>query len=711
MAHRSVFFGTMPTILIAQRDPICSTAVQGVPMTSPSLPYELTDPELDRQVINTIKTLAIDAVQRAASGHPGMPMGASDLAYVLWTRFLKHDPGDPEWPNRDRFVLSAGHGSMLLYALLHLSGYDLSLEDLKAFRQWGSRTPGHPEHGMTPGVEATTGPLGQGFANGVGMALAERLMAERFNAADRVLVDHFTYVLASDGDLMEGVAAEAASLAGHLRLGRLICLHDDNRITIEGSTDLTFSEDVAGRFAAYGWHVQRIDGHDVEEITVAIETARAETQRPSLIIGRTHIAHGSPNKQDTAASHGAPLGAEEVRLTKLNLGWPEEVEFHVPEPVRAFFAERRREWEVVRREWGERCEMYRRREPELIAAFEREMRGELADGWDGALPVFAVGDALATRAASGKTLAALADRVPNLIGGSADLAPSNNTRLGDYEDIAPGRFGGRNLHFGVREHAMGAIINGLALHGGFHPYGGTFLVFSDYMRPAIRVAALTRLPVIYVFTHDSVFVGEDGPTHQPVEQLASLRAIPELTVIRPADAAETVEAWRVALGGVGGPVALVLSRQKLAVLERAHGSAAALARGAYVIGDYGTAADHAGDALPELLLIGSGSEVGLLVGAAEVLAGRGHRVRVVSMPSWELFESQDETYRRQVLPPAVRARVAVEAATTLGWQRYVGDGGLVIGIDRFGASAPHAEIAKQLGFTVERVVEAASTLL
>jgi transketolase len=676
--------------------------------------------ELDRVVVNTIKTLAMDAVQKANSGHPGLPMGAADYAYVLWTRFLKHHPGDPEWPDRDRFVLSAGHGCMLLYALLHLAGYDLSLEDIKRFRQWKSRTPGHPESHLTPGVEATTGPLGQGFGNGVGMALAERMLAARFNTDGHTVVDHFTYGIVSDGDIMEGVQAEAASIAGHLGLGKLIYFYDDNHITIDGPTELAISEDVGARFKAYGWHVQRIGGHDLPAIAQAIEAARAETSRPSLIIGRTHIAHGSPNKQDTAEAHGAPLGEEEVRLTKLNLGWPPDAKFEVPVAVTQFFADRRRESQEAHEEWTDRFAAYRRGHPERAAEFERCLARELPADWERDLPQFKPGGkGMATRVASHQVMQAIARRVPEFVGGSADLASSNRTSLDGHGSVTAGHYDGRNIHFGVREHGMGAILNGLALHRGFHVFGATFLTFSDYMRPSIRLAALTGLPVTYVFTHDSIFLGEDGPTHQPIEHLASLRAMPNLTVIRPADADEVVEGWRIAMTNSGGPVALVLSRQDLPILDRKRlAPASGLKRGAYVLreaegGASGAqkGAAEADSGLPELILLGSGSEVHLLVEAADKLAGEKLRVRVVSFPSWELFETQPEDYRRQVLPLQVTARLAVEAGSRFGWERYVGPHGHIHGIDHYGASAPAKALASEFGFTVERIIELAREVL
>lgn len=676
------------------------------PATAPVQPADL-----DRLVINTIKTLAMDAVQKANSGHPGLPMGAAEYAYVLWTRFLKHDPADPQWADRDRFVLSAGHGCMLLYALLHLAGYDLSLDEIKHFRQWGSRTPGHPESHLTPGVEATTGPLGQGAGNGIGMALAERMLAARFNVDGHTIVDHFTYGLLSDGDMMEGVQAEAASLAGHLGLSKLIYFYDDNHITIDGPTDLAFSEDVGQRYAAYGWHVQRIDGHNLPAIAQAIEAARAEIARPSLIIGRTHIAHGSPNKQDTAEAHGAPLGEEEVRLTKLNLGWPPDAQFLVPEAVTQFFATRRQEWREAHLEWEERLGAYRREHPERAGELARQLAGELPRDWDRDLPAFppppgastdAPAKGMATRVASHKVMQAMTRRIPELIGGSGDLASSNRTSLDGLGSVERGSYEGRNLHFGVREHGMGATLNGLALHRGFRVFGATFLTFSDYMRPAIRLAALTGLPVTYVFTHDSIFLGEDGPTHQSIEHLPSLRAMPNLTVIRPSDAAETVEAWRMAMTHRDGPVALVLTRQDVPVLDRTRlAGAEGLRRGAYVL------RETEGGRTPDLILLGSGSEVHLLVDAADRLAGEGVAARVVSFPSWELFEAQSEEYRQSVLPPAVAARLAVEAASPFGWERYIGPHGRMHGMERYGASAPAEVLAREFGFTAERVVEIA----
>ena len=662
--------------------------------------------DLDHLCINTIRTLAMDGIQKANSGHPGMPMGTADMAYVLWTQFLKHNPANPAWPDRDRFVLSAGHGSMLLYSLLHLTGYDLPLDELKNFRQWGSHTPGHPEHGLAPGVEVTTGPLGQGFAIGVGMAIAERFLAAHFNRPSHTIVDHFTYAIVSDGDLMEGVSYEAASLAGHLRLGKLIYLYDDNDISIEGSTDLAFTEDVGARFQAYGWHVQHVDGYDLAAIAGAIRAAQAETTRPSLIVARTHIGFGSPHKQDTAEVHGSPLGEEEVRLTKQNLGWPVEPPFFIPDQALAHFrqaVERGRKWET---DWQARFAAYAAAYPELAAEWEMAMHGELPPGWDASLPVFKPEDGpVATRSASGKALNALASRLPTLIGGSADLAPSNNTYLKGFGDFEADTLHGRNLHFGVREHVMGAILNGLALHGGVIAFGGTFLVFSDYMRPAIRLAAMMRLPAIYVFTHDSIGVGEDGPTHQPIEQLAALRAIPGLTVIRPADANETVEAWRVALTHRDGPVALALTRQALPTLNRTQFAPVdGLARGAYVLAE-------AEGGQPDVILIATGSEVHVALAARELLARRGVAARVVNMPSWELFERQPKDYRDAVLPLALTARLAVEAGVAHGWHRYVGPAGDVVSIERFGASAPYKVLWEKFGFTAENVTARALALL
>ena len=663
--------------------------------------------DLDLLCINTIRTLAMDAVEQAQSGHPGTPMALAPVAYLLYTRHLRHSPRHPLWPDRDRLVLSAGHASMLLYATLHLTGYDLPLEELRNFRQWESRTPGHPERGHTPGVETTTGPLGQGFANAVGMALAEAHLGARFNRDAHRVVDHRTYVIASDGDLMEGISHEAASLAGHLGLGKLIVFYDDNRITIEGATGLAFSEDVGRRFEAYGWHVQRVaDGNDLAALDAAVRAARSETARPSLVIVRTHIAFGSPNKQDTAEAHGAPLGKQEIALTKRAYGWPAEETFHVPEAARAHCAgciERGVQAEAA---WRERVAAHEAALPELAAEWRAALSGELPRGWDTALPAIGPKDgAQATRAVSGRVLSALAPVVRTLIGGSADLAPSNNTFLQGVPDFSATHPEGRNLHFGVREHGMGGVLNGMALHGGVRPYGATFLVFADYMRPAIRLAAMMGLPVVYVFTHDSIGLGEDGPTHQPIEHLAALRAIPNLVVLRPADAAETVEAWRAALQRSDGPTVLVLTRQKVPALDRGVLAAATgLHRGGYVLAD-------AAGGVPRVVLIGTGSEVAICLGAKALLDADGIATRVVSLPSAELFARQQADYRDAVLPPAVRARVAVEAGRTFGWHRWVGDGGAVVGLDRFGASAPAERLFAEFGFTPEHVAAQARALL
>jgi len=668
---------------------------------------------LDRLCIDTIRMLSADAVQRARSGHPGMPMGAAAMAYVLWTAHLRHDPHHPDWPDRDRFILSAGHGSMLLYSLLHLSGYDLALEDLRAFRQWGSRTPGHPERGATPGVEVTTGPLGQGFANGVGMALAERYLAARFNRPEATIVDHYTYGIVSDGDLMEGISHEAASLAGHLKLGKLIYLYDDNRITIEGPTALAGSDDVRLRFEAYGWHVQAVDGDDLTQVSAALDAARAEGERPSLIAARTHIGHGSPHRQDTARAHGEPLGEEELRLTKEALGWPLAPAFHVPDEVRAHFARVGARGAALEREWQARRATHAHAHPAEHAEWTRWLAGELPADWDRKLTALVAESEKqpqATRAVSGATLNVLAPALGNLIGGSADLGPSNNTTIRDAGAFAPGRVEGPNLHFGVREHAMGGIANGLALHGGVRPFVGTFLVFSDYLRPSIRIAALSQAPVLYVFTHDSIGVGEDGPTHQPVEHLAALRAIPGLTVIRPADARETIQAWQTALPR-RGPVALILTRQKLPPLSRERArrpaagggeATAGVARGAYVL------SEAAQGVVPELILIATGSEVARCVEAQAKLEADGIAVRVVSLPSWELFEEQPAAYRDFVLPPRVSQRLAVEAGVPLGWERYAS---AVIGMTRFGASAPEAVLFERFGLTADAIAARALALL
>ncbi len=662
--------------------------------------------DVDQLAVTTIRTLSIDAIERANSGHPGAPMGLAPVAYLLFTRFLKHDPSDPGWPDRDRFVLSCGHASMLLYGALHLTGYDLALEELENFRQWGSKTPGHPEVGLVPGVEMTTGPLGQGAATSVGMAVAEAHLAVEFNRPGERVVDHRTWVLCSDGDLMEGVSSEAASLAGHLRLGRLVWIWDDNRITIEGGTDLSFSENVPARFAAYGWRVLEVDdGNDLDALGAAFETAAADDGRPTLIRVRTHIAWGAPTKQDSAAAHGAPLGADEVRATKRAYGWPEDETFLVPPEVAARCREAGARGADAHRHWQTVVDAWAEGHPDLAREWRRRLERELPVGWTDALPSFDPGGPkIATRAASGKVLAALAPVLDELIGGSADLAPSNKSMIDGGGDLLAETPGNRNFHFGIREHAMGAILNGLSLHGGFRPYGATFLVFSDYMRPAIRLAALMEQPVIYVFTHDSIWVGEDGPTHQPVEHILALRVIPGLVVVRPADANETAAAWQVAIERKAGPTALLLSRQGLPVIEEARNAGGdGVARGAYVLID-----GEGGE--PQIVLVATGGEVSLAVDAHRELVRRGVRVRVVSMPSWELFAEQTEDYRRQVLPPSI-PRLAVEAGVTLGWREVVGDSGAVIGIDRFGASAPGAEVAQHLGLTAEAVVKKAIELV
>ena len=661
---------------------------------------------LQHQAINTIRTLSMDAVQAANSGHPGAPMGAAPMAYVLWTRFLRHNPADPAWPDRDRFVLSAGHASMLLYSLLHLTGYDLPLDEIKNFRQWGSKTPGHPEYGLTPGVEVTTGPLGSGVSNAVGMAIAERMLAARFNRPGHTIVDHRTYAYVSDGDLMEGIASEASSLAGTLGLAKLTFLYDDNDISIEGSTDLAFQENVGERFRAYGWHVQHVDGHDLDALDAALRAAQAVEDQPSIIVAVTEIAHGSPNKAGTAAAHGAALGEEEVRLTKEVLGWPVEPAFHVPEEVLAEFRVALEQGAARQAAWQERFDAYERAFPEEAAEWRRGVAGHLPEGWEAHLPAFAPEDAasMATRAASGKVLNSLASVIPNLAGGSGDLAPSNNTYLSGYADFARDNWEGRNLRFGVREHAMGGIVNGLAVHGGIIPYGGTFLAFSDWMRGAIRLGAIMGCHSIYVFTHDSIGLGEDGPTHQPIEQLMALRAIPNLTVLRPADANETAAAWKIALERRNGPTLLALTRQGVPVIGEQERVREGVPRGAYVLDDPPGGA-------PDIILIATGSEVSLAREAAGALAGQGIAARVVSMPSWELFADQPQSYRDEVLPPDVSARLAIEAGTTLGWERYVGACGEVVGIDRFGASAPGKIMMERYGFTAEAITERAAALV
>ncbi len=677
---------------------------------------------LDEVCINTLRFLSVDAVQKANSGHPGLPLGAAPMAYVLWTRHLKHYPANPHWIDRDRFVLSAGHGSMLLYSLLHLTGYELSLGEIEQFRQWGSLTPGHPERGLTPGVETTTGPLGQGFGNGVGMAMAQAHLAARYNRPGFEIVDHYTYGIVSDGDLMEGVAAsEAASLAGHLQLGKLIYLYDNNHVTLSAGTDITFTEDCARRFEAYGWHTQSVeDGNDLAAIDQALHVARDEIRRPSLILVRTHLGYGSPHKQDTFEAHGSPLGVEEVRLTKQNLGWPAQPPFYVPDAAREHFRQALARGAQAEAKWNAAFSSYSKAFPDLARELQQTFRGELPAGWDADIPDFpADPNGMATRVASGKVMNAIAPRLPALIGGSADLDPSTHTALkglGDFEpsDIdAPDKQGsegggwtyaGRNLHFGVREHGMGAIMNGLAVHGGTVPFGATFLIFSDYMRPPMRLAALMGLPVIYVFTHDSIALGEDGSTHQPVEQLAGLRSVPKLVVIRPGDANETAAAWRVALETRDHPVALVLTRQGVPTLDRTKFAAAeGLRRGAYILADVP-------NARPDLILIATGSEVALIVAARQRLLAQNIAVRLVSLPSWELFDAQPREYRDAVLPPSVSARLAVEAGVSQGWHRYVGDRGDVLAVDRFGASAPGSVMLHEYGFTVDNVYARAISL-
>ena len=658
----------------------------------------------DDLCINTIRALSMDAVQKANSGHPGAPMGLAPAAYVLWTRVMKHNPENPGWLDRDRFVLSAGHASMLLYSLLHLSGYAVTLDDIKNFRQWNSKTPGHPEFGHTPGVETTTGPLGQGFANAVGMAMAERHLAARFNSAGHEIVDHYTYMICGDGDMMEGISSEAASLAGHLGLGKLICIYDDNNISIEGSTEITFTEDVALRFKAYHWHILNVDdGNDIDAIYNAIQAAKAQTGRPSLIVLRTQIAYGSPNKQDTADAHGAPLGEEEVRLTKKSLGLSEDALFNIPDAVRHHFTQCVEAGREAEAGWQEKFQAYNKKYPDMANKWVDAMSGFLTTGWDEDIPEFSVSDGpIATRAASGKVLNAIASRLPTLIGGSADLAPSNKTFLDTSHEFQKDAYDGRNIRFGVREHAMGGIMSGMFLHNGLRPYGGTFLVFADYLRPSLRVAAIMNIPIIYVFTHDSIAVGEDGPTHQPVEHLASLRAIPGLTVIRPADASETAQAWRQAIKTTTGPISLILSRQKLPVLT-SNAIKDGLTKGAYVLADC--------DGKPDIILIGTGSEVHIILEAKERLLEEGVAARVVSMPSWELFEKTSQDYKDRVLLPDVQTRLAVEAGSPMGWCRYVGSSGAVIGINGFGASAPGGIVMEKYGFTPHHVVQKALELI
>ena len=659
---------------------------------------------LDQLCVNAIRFLSADAVEAASSGHPGAPMAQAPMAYLLFTRLMKHNPADPAWPDRDRFKLSAGHASTLLYSTLHLTGYDLSLDDLRNFRQFGSRTPGHPEYGHTPGVETTTGPLGAGFSNGVGMAVAERFLAEKFNRPGHEIVDHHTYAICSDGDLMEGISHEAASLAAHLKLGKLIYLYDDNQITIEGKTDLAWSEDRLKRFEAYGWHIQQVDdGNDLAAIEKAVENARAATDRPSIIAVRTVIGFGAPNAAGTSACHGAPLGADEVRAAKENLGWPTEPDFHVPADVLEHTRKCVTTGKALQKAWEDKFAAYEKAEPELAAEFKRWMAGELPEDWDADIPSFPADEkGLASRAAGGTVLNAVAARVPNLLGGSADLAPSTKTLIKDGGDFQAGSYGGRNFHFGVREHAMGGVVNGMALHGGLIPYGATFMVFSDYMRPTVRLAAIMGLKVIYVFTHDSIGVGEDGPTHQPVEHVAALRLIPGVTVYRPCDANETTEAWRSAMT-VAGPAVLALTRQNMPTIDRSQFGNADVSRGGYIL------ADCEGE--PEILLIASGSEVDVALRAGRQLCEAGTRARVVSMPSMELFDAQPREYRDRVLPPAVTRRVALEAGVSFGWDRYVGLAGRTVCIDRFGQSGKYTRVFEEYGFSVENVLKVCGEVL
>jgi transketolase len=671
---------------------------------------ENSNPQLDQLCINTIRTLSLDAVQKANSGHPGLPLGMAPTAYVLWTRFLRFNPKNPKWENRDRFLLSAGHGSMLLYSLLHLTGYDLPMEELQHFRQWDSKTPGHPEYGLTPGVEITTGPLGQGFANGVGMAMGAAHLGAMFNKPNSKVIDHFVYAIVSDGDLMEGVASEAASLAGHLKLGKLIYFYDDNHVTIEGFTDLAFSENVPKRFEAYGWHTLTVkDGNNLDEIDAAIREAQSVTDRPSLISVKTVIGYGMPT-QGTRKAHSDPPGEEAVRETKRNLGWPEDKQFYVPDEALAHFREAVQRGENYENEWHGLVEQYKSEHKEDGEGLIAMLSGELPANWEDHLPTFADAKPIATRVASGDVINALAPVMPMLIGGSADLGVSNNTDIKSGGSFEADSYDGRIFHFGVREHAMGATLTGISLNGGLIPYGGTFMTFSDYMRPAVRLAALSEVQAIYVFTHDSIGLGEDGPTHQPIEHLAALRAIPHLFVIRPADPPETSEAWRIAILRRNGPTVLALTRQKLNVIDRnKFGAASGLRKGAYVLAEAMTADGKT--TTPQLLLIATGSEVSLVLEAREKLQSEGVPTRVVSMPCWELFEEQSREYRDEVLPPSVTKRVAVEAGVPQGWDRYVGPAGIVIGLDRFGASAPGEVALRELGFNVENVVSKARSLL
>lgn len=678
-------------------------------MSAPAQKHTDTTPELDKLCINTIRALTLDAVQKAKSGHPGLPLGAAPMAYVLWTRFLRHNPRSPRWENRDRFLLSAGHGSMLIYSLLHLTGYDLPLEELINFRQWGSKTPGHPENILTPGIEVTTGPLGQGFGNGVGMAMAAAHLAARFNKEDFPVIDHHVYAIVSDGDLMEGVASETASLAGHLKLGKLIYLYDDNNVTIEGFTDLAFSENVSQRFESYGWHTSRVeDGNDLEAIDAAIREAQSVETKPSLISVKTIIGYGLPSA-GTHKAHSDPPGEEAVRTAKEKFGWPADKQFYIPSEALAHYRKAVERGEQLETEWNELGERYKQKHPEAVRLWRSMMEGELPANWEDQLPSFSDAKPMATRQASGEVINALAPHLPMLIGGSADLGPSNNTDIKGSGDFQAGSYEGRILHFGVREHAMGATLTGMALNGGLIPFGGTFLTFSDYMRPSIRLAALSEVQVIYVFTHDSVGLGEDGPTHQPVEHLAALRAMPHLYVIRPADPHEVREAWRIAILRRHAPTALALTRQKVPLIDRRrYASAEGLQRGGYVLAE----AEKDGQKIEaRLILIATGSEVSLVLEAREILQSEGIPTRVVSLPCWELFEEQPETYRQEVLPPSVSARLAVEAGVRHGWDRYVGPQGDVISLERYGASGPGDEVLRNLGFNTENVLKHARAVL
>ena len=666
----------------------------------------INDLDLQNRAVNTIRFLSADMVQKANSGHPGLPMGCAAIGYTVWTRHLHHNPKDPTWPNRDRFILSGGHGCALLYSLLHLTGYDLSMDELKKFRQWGSKTPGHPEYGLTPGIEVTTGPLGQGFSNGVGMAIAEAHLAAEFNAPGHEIVSHNVFCLATDGDLMEGITSEAASLAGHLHLGKLIYIYDDNHVTIDGATEIAFTEDRAARFSSYGWQVLHVDdGNDVEAIDNALKQAKADP-RPSLIICRTIIGYGLPTRQGTSKAHGEPPGELELNAAKVNLSWPVEPRFFIPEDVHSFFQKAIESGSKWQADWLKQVEAYRAAFPGKAAEFDRRLRGSLQSDWENALPVFPADEkGLATRMASSKVINALSVKIPELIGGSADLAPSTKTWLDGFDAFEPATPLGRNFHFGIREHAMGAIVNGMAVHGGVIPYGATFLSFADYMREPLRLSALSHYPSIWVFTHDSIGVGEDGPTHQPVEQLVSLRAIPGMVVIRPADSNETAAAWKVALGRRRGPTALALTRQNVPTLDRnLFAPADGLEKGAYVLADLG-------DDDPELILMASGSEVSLIVDAGIRLAAEAISVRLVSFPSWELFKAQDIHYREQVFPSMIKARLAVEAGVSMGWEHWVGDMGIIMGIDRFGASAPYDIVFRELGLTASAIVEKAVCLI